>query len=178
MSLRTACNHCNTPMKSRVKHQEIAGAPEDLWKTANMLGTPRAGQGHCNTAPTGPTWSMRMNYSFNCCCEQTKVCKSNTRLHAALACMTVLPAGGVGGHNSPRGAVQSEWSRVLSLFGWGGKSNVSKIFQTIFFWIFVSLASVFNIFFKFLSLLWLNFGKPKRGFKERRIIHGDLRGDK
>lgn len=41
MSLRTACNHCNTPMKSRVKHQEIAGAPEDLRKTANTLPFPK-----------------------------------------------------------------------------------------------------------------------------------------
>lgn len=41
MSLRTACNHCNTPMKSRVKHQEIAGAPQDLRKTANMLPLPK-----------------------------------------------------------------------------------------------------------------------------------------
>lgn len=28
-------------MKSRVKHQEIAGAPEDLRKTANMLPLPK-----------------------------------------------------------------------------------------------------------------------------------------
>lgn len=41
MSLRTACNHCNTPMKSRVKHQEIAGAPQDLRRTANMLPFPK-----------------------------------------------------------------------------------------------------------------------------------------
>lgn len=46
MSLRTACNHCNTPMKSRVKHQEIAGAPEDLRETANILHSPKAKQGH------------------------------------------------------------------------------------------------------------------------------------
>lgn len=46
MSLRTACNHCNTPMKSRVKHQEIAGAPEDLRETANILPSPRTKQGH------------------------------------------------------------------------------------------------------------------------------------
>lgn len=46
MSLRTACNHCNTPMKSRVKHQEIAGAPEDLSETANILPSPKAKQGH------------------------------------------------------------------------------------------------------------------------------------
>lgn len=46
MSLRTACNHCNTPMKSRVKHQEIAGAPEDLRETANILPSPKAKQGH------------------------------------------------------------------------------------------------------------------------------------
>lgn len=46
MSLRTACNHCNTPMKSRVKHQEIAGAPEDLSETANILPGPKAKQGH------------------------------------------------------------------------------------------------------------------------------------
>lgn len=58
MSLRTACNHCNTPMKSRVKHQEIAGAPEDLRKTANMLPTSKADQGHCNTAPNGLWWSI------------------------------------------------------------------------------------------------------------------------
>lgn len=51
MSLRTACNHCNTPMKSRVKHQEIAGAPEDLRETANILPSPKAKQGH-NTQRT------------------------------------------------------------------------------------------------------------------------------
>jgi len=28
-------------MKSRVKHQEIAGAPQDLRKTANMLPLPK-----------------------------------------------------------------------------------------------------------------------------------------
>lgn len=59
MSLRTACNHCNTPMKSRVKHQEIAGAPEDLRKTANMLPIPKANQGHWNRAPKGLRWSLR-----------------------------------------------------------------------------------------------------------------------
>lgn len=44
MSLRTACNHCNTPMKSRVKHQEIAGAPKHLRKTANMFPLPKQGK--------------------------------------------------------------------------------------------------------------------------------------
>lgn len=56
MSLRTACNHCNTAMKSRVKHQEIAGAPEDLRRTANMFLFQKENQGHCNTTPRG-LWS-------------------------------------------------------------------------------------------------------------------------
>ena len=63
MSLRTACNHCNTPMKSRVKHQEIAGAPEDLRKTANMLPIPKQTKDTGTQLPKGSDDTKEMSYT-------------------------------------------------------------------------------------------------------------------
>lgn len=53
-------------MKSRVKHQEIAGAPEDLRKTANMLPLPKQTKDTSTKLPKGRRDTQERSYTSSC----------------------------------------------------------------------------------------------------------------